>query len=148
MKSDRLLSMGLCLLLIPLFAILNTLLALKIMEKIWARRIVEALLQQKFEEGAFLQEFMEQRYEEFIALLKKRIPMAEMFFTGSLEESVRSQVKQEIPKLLPKFKQLMSESHGHELKIPRKYLWKGILSLIAISFILGVGQLLLFWLLC
>ncbi len=106
---------------------------------------------------------MEKRYQEFLAALKKRIPMAEMFLTGALETSLNEQVQIEIAKLLPELKQLIREHWSQEemqewvktklqtvnlSKIRHKYLWRVIFSLGAISFSFGLVQLLLFLMIC
>jgi hypothetical protein len=170
-----------CLYLLPLFAVLNTLLSCFLVYRAilacpaWRKAFVEAtahhiayqfplqeLVQKKLNEEGMqaFRDFMENRYEGFMQALKQRIPMASMVLTGNLETSLKEQVQVEIEKLLPEFKQLImdrvmtpEELEGWikdklELRIPsfkalqRKYCWRILFSLFAISLSFGLVQLL------
>lgn len=123
---------------------------------------IQEWVEQKFDDGT-LHSLLEQRYEGFIAALKRRIPMAEFVMTGSLEAGLKEQVQTEIGKLLPDLKAKFIERVGPEdikelikaslmrvenIKIPFKYKLQIILTMAAVSFLLGLLQLLFFLTAC
>ncbi|MCE5318135.1 MAG: hypothetical protein LLG04_12350 [Parachlamydia sp.] len=126
---------------------------------------LQELVEKKFDDGT-LHTLLEQRYDSFIAALKRRIPMAEFVMTGAIEAGVKEQVQTEINKLLPELKakvleRLMTPEEVQELvkasllkldwkqiRIPLKARLGIIFSLGAVSFILGLLQLLFFLIYC
>lgn len=126
---------------------------------------LQELVEKKFEDGT-LHALLEQRYDGFIAALKRRIPMAELVMTGALEAGLKEQVQTEINKLLPELKakvmeRLMTPEEVQELvkaslmkldwkqiRIPLKARLGIIFSLGTVSFLLGLFQLLLFLIAC
>ena len=174
----------LCLYSIPLFALFNTLLSAYLVLKValCSPRLREAVIdacadyaadaipvqewaEQKFDDGS-LHSLLERRYDDFIAALKRRIPMAEMVMTGSLEAGLKEQVQTEISQLLPELKRQVAErlptpeevrewvkdylqkQDWKQVQIPFKHKFTILFSLGAISFSFGLLQLLLFLVFC
>lgn len=70
---------------------------------------IQSQLKESGNEGE-LEELLNGKLDEVVTNLKRQIPMAGMFLTGSLEETIKESAKAEIYKALPEVKELALKS--------------------------------------